>query len=62
MMPMLARVLAVLALALAAAPAARAESSPCPGNMSSYFNLKNGDSITCTCPPLSGGHMPARFD
>jgi hypothetical protein len=49
------RLLAVLAAALAAAPAARAQSSPCPGNMASYFNLKNGEAIKCTCPALAGG-------
>ena len=51
------RLLAVLAAAFAwaAAPAAYAQSSPCPGNMASYFNLKNGDSIKCTCPALAGG-------
>jgi hypothetical protein len=48
------RLMAVLALVVAAAPA-RADSSPCPGNMASYFNLKNGDSIKCTCPALAGG-------
>jgi len=50
-----ARLLAILALVLVAAPDARAQSSPCPGNMASYFNLKNGESIKCTCPALSGG-------
>ena len=49
------RLLAVIALALATAAAARADSSPCPGNMASYFNLKNGESIKCTCPALAGG-------
>ena len=49
------RLLAVLALVQAAAPPASAESSPCPGNIASYFNLKNGESIKCTCPALAGG-------
>ena len=55
MLKLAARLLAVLGLALAFAPAAHAQSSPCPGNMASYFNLKNGESIKCTCPALSGG-------
>jgi hypothetical protein len=46
---------ALLALAALLAPPARAETSPCPGNMSSYYNLKNGRSITCACPKLTGG-------
>lgn len=41
------------ALAGFAAPAA-AQSSPCPANMGSYHNLKDGESIKCTCPALSG--------
>lgn len=49
------RLLAVLGFAAAAAPSAYAQSSPCPGNMASYFNLKNGESIKCTCPALAGG-------
>lgn len=44
-----------LGLAVAAAAAGHAQSSPCPGNMGSYFNLKNGDSIKCTCPALAAG-------
>ena len=48
------RLLAAMAL-VAAAASARAESSPCPGNMASYFNLKNGEMIKCTCPALAGG-------
>jgi hypothetical protein len=55
MTSLVARLPAVLALALVAAPAARADSSPCPANMASYFNLKNGESIKCTCPALAGG-------
>ena len=55
MLKLAARLLAVLGLACAFAPAAQAQSSPCPGNMSSYFNLKNGESIKCTCPALAGG-------
>lgn len=43
------RLLAPLALVFAAMPA-HAQSSPCPGNMASYFNLKLGESIKCTCP------------
>jgi hypothetical protein len=56
-MTILSRVGAVLfglAVAALAAPAA-AQSSPCPANMTSYFNLPNGGSIKCTCPALSGG-------
>jgi len=53
------RLLAILVLAFAAAPAATpsayAQSSPCPGNMASYFNLKHGESIKCTCPAMAGG-------
>ncbi len=55
MLKLAARLLAVLGLAVAAVPAAQAQSSPCPGNMASYFNLKDGDSIKCTCPALAGG-------
>lgn len=43
------------ALAAVLAPAAKAQSSACPGNMSSYYNLKLGDSIKCTCPALTSG-------
>jgi hypothetical protein len=43
-----------LALAMAALPAF-AQSSPCPANMTSYFNLPNGGSIKCTCPAMAGG-------
>lgn len=48
------------ALALAGAlgltaSSAQAQSSPCPGNMASYFNLKLGDAIKCTCPALDRG-------
>src|SRR5262245_34582256 len=50
-----ARLLAILALSLIATADARAQSSPCPGNMASYFNLKHGESIKCTCPALAGG-------
>jgi hypothetical protein len=46
------RLLALVAFALAAP--AHAQSSPCPGNMASYFNLKLGDSIKCTCPAATG--------
>ena len=52
------RLLCALAAALGLAAwsnYAQAQSSPCPGNMSSYFNLKNGDSIKCTCPALGAG-------
>jgi hypothetical protein len=57
MMTFATRLMAVLALAAAAVSAtpAYAESSPCPGNMASYFNLKNGEMVKCTCPALAGG-------
>ena len=50
------RVLCMLAgvLGLTGAPGAFAQSSPCPANMGSYHNLKNGESIKCTCPALAG--------
>ena len=49
------RLLAVLTLACVAAPGANAQSSPCPGNMASYFNLKLGESVKCTCPATASG-------
>lgn len=42
-------------LALAAAMPALAQSSPCPANMTSYYNLPNGGSIKCTCPAAASG-------
>jgi hypothetical protein len=44
----------VLTAAIGTGTSARAQSSPCPANMGSYHNLKDGESVKCTCPALSG--------
>ena len=43
-----------IGLSFGAASVARAESSPCPANMVSYSNLKDGQSVKCTCPAMEG--------